>query len=148
MRHSFAVAFAITLTATSALARGVTVPIEEARTVTFAKPVATVYVGNSAIADVNMIDSRHGFVLGKSYGTTNVIALDSNGREVSNVPVSVSENRGATVTTFHGVAQETLSCGGPRCEVAPTLGDAGYKDRLSDVAVHHDLGSKSASAGQ
>ena len=146
MRHCLATAFAFTLTATSALASGVTVPIEEVRTVTFGKAVATVYVGNPSIADVNMVDSRHGFVLGKSYGTTNVIALDSEGREISNVPVSVSETRGSTVTVFHGPAQVTMSCGGPRCEMAPTPGDAAYKDRIGDVAAHHDVGTKSATA--
>jgi Flp pilus assembly secretin CpaC len=147
MRNCFssASAFAFALTTASAWAANVTVPIDEVRTVTFGRSVNTVYVGNPSIADINMIDSRHGFVLGKAYGTTNVIALDSAGHQVANIPVSVAETRGTTVTMFRGAAQMTLSCGGPRCEVAPTPGDASYKDQLSDIVAHHDVGTKSAS---
>ena len=130
----------------SALAAGVTVPMDEARTITFTKAVTTVYVGNPTIADVNMVDPHHAFVLGKDFGTTNVIALDATGREVSNIYVSVAENRGAAVTLFRGNNQVTMACGGPRCQISPTPGDAKYKDDLGDVSAHHDLGTKSGSA--
>ena len=146
MRRSVPLVFTFGLLSTQAFAAGVAVPMDEVRTVTFGRPVSTVYVGNSVIADVNMIDSRHAFVLGKAYGTTNIIALDSAGHEVSNTYVSVSETRGATVTLLKGSAQTTLSCGGPRCEVSPTPGDAKYKDDIGDVSAHHDLGTKTASS--
>lgn len=144
MRHTIAAALVLGLFSTSALAAGgVVVPMDEVRTVTFAKPVKTVYVGNAVIADVNMIDSRHAFVLGKAFGTTNVVALDDSGREVSNTFVSVSETRGSTVTVFRGAGQVTMSCGGPRCQVSPIPGDARFKEDIGDVSVHHDLGTKS-----
>ena len=104
MRHTIAAAFVFGLTATQALAAGtVSVPMDEVRTVTFPRPVTTVFMGNSTIADVNLVDSRHAFVLGKVFGTTNLIALDSSGHEISNVYVAVPETRGSTVTVFHGV---------------------------------------------
>ena len=145
MRRSIA-ALAFALTATSALAGVVVVPIDEARTVTFPRPVATVFVGNPAIADINMVDSHHAFVLGKAYGNTNIIALDTNGHEVSSTIVSVMENRGSLVTVFHGAGQQTMACAGPRCEISPTPGDAKYKDDLDDVNKHHETGTKSAMA--
>src|SRR5581483_12047188 len=126
MRHSLAAAFALSLMGGSALAAGVTVPMDQARTVTFARPVATVFVGNAEIADVHIIDTRHAFVTGKAFGTTNLIALDNTGREVSNTLVSVGEAHGTTVTYFLGGAQRTMSCGGPRCEVSPIPGDAKF----------------------
>ncbi|HEX4302664.1 MAG TPA: pilus assembly protein N-terminal domain-containing protein [Rhizomicrobium sp.] len=145
MRHSIAAALAISLLSTSALAAGVTVPRDEVRTVTFAKPVTTVYVGNPAIADVNMIDSRHAFLLGKTFGVTNIIALDSAGREVSNVPVSVAaSSRGATVTLTRGAAQTTLACSSARCETAPLPGDANFTSVMGDIEKHMELGAKSA----
>ena len=120
---------------------GVAVPMDEVRTVAFAKPVATVYVGNPAIADINMIDARHAFVLGKSFGTTNIIALDNLGHTVSNTFVSVSgSNGGATVTLLKGATQTTLSCTGQRCESAPVPGDAHYSDVMGDVAKHQEMG--------
>jgi len=144
MRHTIAATFLFALSATQALAGTVSVPMDEVRTVTFPRPVSTVYMGNSSIADVNLVDSRHAFVLGKVFGTTNLIALDASGHEISNTFVAVPETRGATVTVFRGSAQLTMSCGGPRCNVAPIPGDAGYKDHVGDIEAHHELGTKQA----
>ena len=107
MRRNFAFAFAVAagLTGGQAFAGGVAVPMDEVRTVAFAKPVESVYVGNPAIADINMIDARHAFVLGKSFGTTNIIALDNSGHEVANTFVSVSGSNGAMVTLMKGATQ-------------------------------------------
>jgi Flp pilus assembly secretin CpaC len=152
MRRSFAAAFALVLTSqiftspAALAAGGVIVPMDEARTVTFTKPATTVYIGNPAIADVNMVDPHHAFVLGKAFGTTNVIALDQAGREIANIYVSVSENRGSAVTLFRGAAQVTLACAGPRCQKSPTPGDSTYKEDEDQVATHHDLGTKSGSS--
>ena len=144
MRHSILAALAFSLAGTSALAGGVAVPMDEVRTVTFGRPVTTVYVGNPSIADVNVIDSRHAFVLGKSFGTTNVIALDAQGREISNTFVTVSGTRGSTVTLTKGTAQTTLACSKARCETAPLPGDAHFSDLMGDVEKHIDMGSKTA----
>ena len=48
----------------------VSVPMDEVRILTFAKPVKTVYVGNPTIADVTVIDATHVFLLGKSFDTS------------------------------------------------------------------------------
>jgi Flp pilus assembly secretin CpaC len=144
MRHRIVAAVTLALLSGPAFADGVSVPMDEVRTVTFAKPVATVFVGNSVVADVNMIDSRHAFVIGKAFGTTNLIALDSNGREVSDTYVNVSETRGATVTLLKGVAQTTMSCGGPRCELSPIPGDANFRNDYGEIATHHDIRTKTA----
>jgi len=144
MRQTLAAGLVLGLFAAPALAGTVSVPMDAVRTVTFPRPVTTVYMGNSTIADVNLVDSRHAFVLGKVFGTTNLIALDAKGHEVSNTYVAVPETRGATVTVFRGAAQLTMSCGGPRCNISPVPGDAGYKDHLADVEAHHDAGTKQA----
>jgi len=148
MRSSIAAAIAVAsaLTCGQAFAAGhtrasgVAVPMDEVRTIAFAKPVATVYVGNPAIADINMIDARHAFVLGKSFGTTNIIALDNMGRTVSNTYVSVSGSNGGTVTLIKGATQTTLSCTGRICQAAPLPGDAHYSDVMGDVTRHQEMG--------
>src|SRR6202012_3369603 len=88
-RVLLATVFLTSALATPALASGVTVTLDEVRTITFGAPVTTVYVGNPAIADINMIDARHAFVQGKSYGSTNIIAINHDGAQVSNTRVSV-----------------------------------------------------------
>jgi Flp pilus assembly secretin CpaC len=144
MRANIAAVFAFGLMSTGAIASGISVPMDEVRTVTFAKPVTTVYVGNPTIADVNMIDSRHAFLLGKSFGSTNIIALDSAGREVSNVPVSVSGSHGATVTLTKGATQTTLACSSARCEAAPQPGDSNFAGVMGDIEKHLDISGKTA----
>ena len=144
MRLNIALAFVVLagVSCGQALAGGVAVPLDEVRTVAFAKPVATVYVGNPMIADINMIDARHAFVLGKAYGTTNIIALDNAGHEIANTYVSVSGSNDAKVTLMRGATQTTLSCTGARCEVAPLPGDAHFSDVMGDVSRHQQLGVK------
>ena len=89
----------------------------------FPNPVATVYVGNPAIADINMIDSRHAFVLGKGYGSTNLVALDPDGKQVSNTHINVLARQDASVTLQRGANRVTYSCTANHCEATPQPGD-------------------------
>src|SRR5215469_13759315 len=122
MRRTLIAALAV-LAATPAHAAGVAVAMDEVRTVTFPKSVATIYVGNPAIADINMIDSRHAFVLGKGYGNTNMVALDQDGKQVSNTHISVLAREDATVTLQKGANRVTYSCTSNHCEATPQPGD-------------------------
>ena len=104
-------------------AAGLSIAMDEVRTVTFEAPVATVYVGNPSIADITMIDARRAFILGKAYGSTNIIALGKDGESVSNTHVSVLGRQQATVTLQRGTQRTTYNCTSSRCEVAPQPGD-------------------------
>ena len=88
MRRTLLVAL-ILGSAMPASAAGVSVAMDEVRTITFPKTVSTIYVGNPAVADINMIDSRHAFILGKGYGNTNMVALDKDGKQVSNTHIKI-----------------------------------------------------------
>ena len=126
----------------------IAVPLDEVRVVAFSQPVSTIYVGNPMIADVSMIDSKHAFVLGKSFGATNVVALDSDGKQVVNDPVNVFGHSGSTVILHRGTQQSTYACAGVRCESAPTPGDDKdtFATRMEQLASHQDAGVKAASA--
>lgn len=140
----------LTAAPTAVLASGVSVPMDEVRVVAFENPVATVYIGNAAIADVNMIDATHVFLLGKSYGQTNLIALDGAGKQVANRQVNVYARSGNTVTVNRGAAQMTYACNGARCEFTPKPGDAKdpYDTTMSQISQHQDMSMKSASASK
>jgi hypothetical protein len=112
----------LVLAALPAQARDVSVAMDEVRMVTFDKPVKTVYVGNPVIADITVIDSKRIFVLGKNFGTTNLVALNNDGEQVANDQVTVGR-AGNTVTVQKGMTQITLACGSGRCEAAPAPGD-------------------------
>jgi hypothetical protein len=103
-------------------AGGVGVTIDQARLISFPEPVKTVYMGNPWIADISMVDPQHAFVLGKTFGVTNMIALSADGKQVSNQQVTV-QNNGAAVTVNLGAAQFNYMCTHAHCETSPRPGD-------------------------
>ncbi|MGH6870619.1 MAG: pilus assembly protein N-terminal domain-containing protein [Rhizomicrobium sp.] len=147
MRRAILSALLLSALSAPALAADVSVPMDEVRIVAFKEPVATVFMGNSTIADVNMIDSRHAFVLGKTFGETNMIALGANGREIANDHVTVYGRRMGMVTLNKGANQYNFTCTRTHCETQPVPGDEkGYVDATNGaVQAHEDLGVKSAS---
>jgi hypothetical protein len=123
-KTSFAGALAGLLMSSAAhAAGGIAVPMDEVRMLDFPQPVATVYVGNPTIADVNMIDAKRAFILGKNFGTTNVLALDEKGNQVFSKTITVSGRTGGMVTLQRGTAQTTYACVSSKCSPAPIPGD-------------------------
>ena len=106
-----------------ARAAEIDVPLDQVRSITLETAAKTVFIGNPVIADVTVIDATHVFVLGKSFGVTNIIALDSLGRETMNEQVAVTERPGTAVTVQGGIARTTLMCVAGHCEAAPAPGD-------------------------
>src|SRR6185312_10271577 len=147
MRRTLFAALAV-LAAAPAHAAGIAVAMDEVRTVTFPKSVATIYVGNPTIADINMIDSRHAFILGKAFGYTNMVALDKNGDQVSNIPITVKAQN-SVVTLNKGAAQFTMACTSARCEWAPTQGDekTHFTNNTSEITTHQNSAKTSAASG-
>ncbi len=87
------------LLATSiASAENLEIPLDQVHVLAFKTPVKTVFVGNPVIADITVIDPTHVFILGKNFGTTNVVALDDKGQEFFNEQVTVLDRPGSIVT--------------------------------------------------
>jgi hypothetical protein len=103
-------------------AETVLVPMDEARIIRLNRAPNTVIVGNPLIADVTVQDERLLIVVGKTYGTTNVIALDENGEELSHLDVSVRTGGGNNLQVFYGSARTSYTCA-PRCERRIEIGD-------------------------
>ena len=101
----------------------ISVAMDQVRVVTFARPVKTVFVGNPTIADVTVIDPTHVFLLGKSFGTTNIVALDDEGHQAADERVTVFGSEQNIVTLQRGPGRVTLNCASERCEATPTPGD-------------------------
>lgn len=125
---------------------GIGVIVDQARLISFPQPVKTLYVGNPWIADIQMIDPQHAFVLGKTFGVTNLIAMSANGNQISNQQLSVSNNNVA-VTVNRGADQYNYSCTLAHCEAAGRPGDA--KDFVSNsesTATQHESAASTASS--
>jgi Flp pilus assembly secretin CpaC len=99
-----------------------TVRIDEARLIRLDEEAAQVIVGNPSIADVSAQSARLLVVTGKSYGTTNLIALDSTGRTILSIGLGVAPNDDQLVTVYRGTLRQSLHCA-PDCQRVLAIGD-------------------------
>lgn len=99
------------LTSSLAQAQTVMVDIDQSKPLHFNAPITGVVVGNAGIADVIVHDSRTLFVIGKSVGSTHVLAVDQRGRTVfsGNVAVRASSPQGL-LTVQRGRELSTSLC--------------------------------------
>ena len=70
-----------------------------------------------------MIDPYHAFILGKTFGTTNLIALGPQSQTVANQQITVLNRGGGVVTLNKGAAQFSYTCTTVHCEASPLPGD-------------------------
>ena len=120
--------------AARAHANEIQVPLDNAQILTFNKPMRSVSIGNPSIADITVIDRTHVLLMGKTFGSTNIIALDPDGREAMNDQIVVTARPGGTVIVQRGVARTTLMCTANHCEADPAPGDdAGGAQKLVDA---------------
>jgi hypothetical protein len=96
--------------------------IDEATLIRLGTDAAQLIVGNPAIADVSAQSPRLLVVTGKSYGATNLIALDSEGREIFNARLGVREGNKRQVTLYKGTLRQSLHCA-PDCQRMLSIGD-------------------------
>jgi putative type II/III system pilus formation protein len=117
-----AVAGVIATAAPAAALAGVVARIDEATAITLSAPAASVVVGNPSIADATIVDRRRVAILGRSYGTTNVMVFDTNGRVIYNGLVNVTSPTAGHVSLYRGALVHNYSCGA-RCERTPMPGE-------------------------
>ena len=107
---------ALSATAAVAAGGGLTVALKHSRRIMLSAPAANVVVGDPAIADVAMVDSRSVVVIGKGYGSTDVLVLDHAGHTLLDARVKVVAPDDQ-VTIHRGLALSDLSCD-PHCHPA------------------------------
>ncbi len=123
MRRLLLALSAMALLAAPAAAQTLSVRADQAVRIALSAPARDVAVGNPQIADVMILDERNILVLGKGYGTTNIIALDRNGRLILDRVVVVSAADAGKVTVYKGTSASQYACA-PRCEMTEKDDDA------------------------
>jgi hypothetical protein len=131
--RSFALSIAFLAVSAPALADTLTVDVDQSRVIRTSAPITGVVVGNAAIADVIVHDNRMLFLMGKSPGLTQVLAVDAAGRTVLSTTIRVlqADDEGI-VTVNKGGKTESYYCS-PRCAPAGMPGDSA--DALKDAAA-------------
>jgi Flp pilus assembly secretin CpaC len=117
----------------------VTVVVDQAKLMKLPDGVATLVIGNPLIADAALQSGGTMILTGKGYGTTNLLALDRDGKVLMDRMVQVEAPK-AAVFVFRGTERQSYSCT-PTCERQVMLGD-------SDAAFTAILGQTAARNGQ
>jgi len=123
----------------------VEVLIDQAALVRLDRPAAEIVVGNPSIADVSVQSGKLIVVTGKSFGETNLIVMDADGKVVASRRLIVQEPRTGFVTVYRGDARQTLNCS-PNCTPPLVIGDTPeYFDKLAaEIKTKQSIGQTSA----
>jgi len=116
------------------------VTVDRAKVVRIAKPAETIIIGNPAIVDAAVQDSRTLVLTGRSFGVTNIIILDVDGNPIIDETVVVKGHETNTVRVYRRSIRETLACS-PVCEPTLTIGDdaAAFKHAESQIRSRNKM---------
>lgn len=101
------------------------VQLNKTQIVHLPEPAAAVVVGNPNVADVTVHSSDTIFIVGRGYGDTNIIIMNSAGQTIMNADVHVTiSNARNNVRVYAGSStmRSSYNCS-PYCQPAPILGD-------------------------
>jgi hypothetical protein len=126
----------------------VDITIDQARLIRLQRPAAEIIVGNPSIADVSVQSGKVLVVTGKSYGRTNLIVIDAEGKQITNRSLSVTEPGQGYVIVHKGISPFTYYCA-PNCTPSLTVGDnPDWFDAIQkEVQAKQSMGQASAEGG-
>jgi hypothetical protein len=127
-----------------------TIPLSLDRATVIRAPAGTtmVVVGNPSIADVSVQKNGVMVLTAKSYGETNLLALNAEGNLVSESWLKVQRPTRNTVVVHRGMDTETYSCA-PNCAPTVTLGDSDkyFAKTGGQIGQRNGIASGGASPG-
>lgn len=86
------------------------------------KPVSEVIIGNPSIADVAVQGPNLLVVTGKTFGVTNIIALDQERNVIQDQRVIVQRDEARVINLHKGSQRQSFTCS-PNCTPTITIGD-------------------------
>lgn len=119
-----AVALGVALASPAPAADGdpMLITLDQAVLLRFPEAAQAVIIGNPGIADATILNTTTVVLTGRSFGTTNLIVLATDGTTIVDQLLTVRSSSGQ-VTVFRRSTRETYSCN-PICEPVLNVGDA------------------------
>jgi Flp pilus assembly secretin CpaC len=111
------------------------------------KPVREVIIGNPSIADVSVQGPNLLVVTGKTFGVTNIIALDQQRNVIQDQRVIVQRDDARIVNLHKGSQRQSFTCS-PNCTPTITIGDdSDYFEMISKHAKDKTSFSEQGQSG-
>jgi Flp pilus assembly secretin CpaC len=146
-----AVVLCAALATPQAWAKDLMVRYDQSQLIRLPRPASEVIIGNPSIADVTIQGGDMLVVTGKTFGITNIIALDNQRNVIQDQRVIVERDDSRMVSLFRGAVRESYTCT-PSCSPTITVGDEPKffenvtKHASSKAAI--SMGNGAALAGQ
>ncbi len=111
------------LMAASASAGQFTIESGKTKPLRLKTEAASIVIGNPNIADVAVHDGQLLFVSGKTFGTTNLLIFDADGKTIYSADIVVTTNTANLVTINRAGENFTYDCA-PTCRAGLSVGDS------------------------
>ena len=117
-----------------AQAADLVVRYDQSQLIRLPRAISEVIIGNPSIADVTVQGGNLLVVTGKTFGVTNIIALDADRNVIQDQRVVVEQDDRRTVSLYKGALRQSYTCA-PTCTPAIVIGDSQeYFDSVSKAA--------------
>ena len=111
------------------------------------RAVSEIIIGNPSIADVSVQSGNMLVVTGKTFGITNIIALDADKNVIQDQRVVVERDERGIVNVSRAGQRQSFSCT-PNCAPTITIGDeAGYFNQVVQSSTTKTRFSETGSDG-
>ena len=141
---------ALALDAQQAKANDLIVRYDQSQILRLPRPVSELIIGNPSIADVAIQGPDLLVITGKTFGITNVIALDADRNVIQDQRVIVQRDEQRLVNLHKGAMRQSYTCS-PNCQPTITIGDdpayfeqiakhSSQKTRFSDSGAETQAG--------
>ncbi len=132
---------ALALEATQARANDLVVRYDQSQLLRLPRPAADIIIGNPSIADVSIQGGNLLVITGKTFGVTNIIALDGDRNVIQDQRVLVTKDEARMVNLMKGGTRQSFSCT-PNCSPTLTIGDD--NQFFNQVSQHNTTKTKAS----
>lgn len=127
---------ALTMASPPSQAGDLLIKYDQSQILRLPRPVSEVIIGNPSIADITVQSKTMLVVTGKSFGITNIIALDADKNIIQDSRIVVQRDQASIINVHRGIKRSSYNCS-PHCNPTITVGDdAAY---LNDIAKSSQL---------
>jgi hypothetical protein len=110
------------LGASPAMADDLIVKYEQSQLLRLPRPASEIIIGNPAIADISVQAGNLLVITGKTFGITNIIALDADRNVIQDQRILVKRDEAKVINLQRGTTRQSYNCS-PQCNPSITIGD-------------------------